>query len=307
MIHRRKFLVTSSSTLVASMVSPTVLAQSKTPMGSLCVFTKSFNSLSFEELADRVAEMGFDGIEAPVRPGGHIEPINVKEELPKLVESLAKRNLEITVLASDINDPMDPLNSQVLRTAASLGIKRYRMKYFKYDEVTQPLDQIREWKPKLADLAAFNRDLGIRGLYQNHAGRNYMGASLWDLNRALDGISAQDIGVAYDIRHATAEAGMSWPVNFQMIRPRIDTVYVKDFRWSDQKRAVNVPLGQGWVDANFFQMLKNSGFDGPISLHEEYLDHRKPELVPQHLQAIRADFQTLRRMLGRTANKGITP
>ena len=48
----------------------------------ICVFTKPFNSLSFDELADRIAELGFDGIEAPIRVGGHVEPDQVEDRLP---------------------------------------------------------------------------------------------------------------------------------------------------------------------------------------------------------------------------------
>jgi sugar phosphate isomerase/epimerase len=184
----------------------------------------------------------------------------------------------------------------VIRTAATLGIKRYRMKYLKYDLGRSVMDQLRQWQPRLKDLAALNHDFGVRGLYQNHAGLAYMGAALWDLRIALDGISTEDIAVAYDIRHAIAEGGMSWPVTFNMIRPLVDTVYVKDFQWGEVK-PTNVPLGQGRVDPKFFQMLRDSDFTGPISLHEEYLDHRKPQLVPQHLEALKNDLATLREWL----------
>ncbi len=264
----------------------------KKQQNSICVFTKPFNSLTFDELADRIAELGFDGIEAPIRAGGHIEPEAVPDELPKLVEALKKRGLEITVMTSDVNDPNDPVNERVLRTAASLGVRRYRMKYFKYD-LNQPiLPQLDNWRPQVRELAALNAELGITAVYQNHAGRNYCGAPLWDLQRLLDGVSVEHIGIAFDIRHATVEGTMSWPVSFQMLRPHIDTVYVKDFRWNGVKPE-NVPLGEGHVSAEFFKLLAVSEFKGPISLHEEYLDHRKPELVPEHLAAIKRDLATL--------------
>ena len=296
---RRDFLVAAGCSLAsASFAGTTAIAADSPSKNSICVFTKPFNSLTFDELADRIAELGFDGIEAPIRKGGHIEPEAVSDELPKLVEALRKRNLEITVMTSDINDPNDPLTEKVLKTASKLGIRRYRMKYFKYDFDQPILKQINKWRPQIEDLAALNRDLKVTALYQNHAGRNYLGAPLWDLSKLLQGISVDEIGVAYDIRHATAEGGMSWPVTYHMIRPHIDTVYVKDFVWNDGVRPVNVPLGEGRIDDDFFKLLRKSGFNGPISLHEEYLDHRKPELVPDHLSAIKRDFAVLKKMLG---------
>ena len=263
---------------------------------SICVFTKPFNSLSFDELADRIAELGFDGIEAPIRKGGHVEPENVADELPKLVEALNKRDLKITILTSDINDPDDPATAKVLKTAAGLGIKRYRMKYLKYDLSKSVIDQLNQWRTRFHDLANMNREIGIRAVYQNHAGGNTFGAPLWDLNYVLEGIDVNDIGVAYDIRHAAVEGGKSWPITFHMIWPKIDTVYVKDFVW-DGKKVKNVPLGSGLVDRKFFSMLNKTNFEGPISLHEEYLDHKKPELVADHLAAIKNDLSKLKTWL----------
>lgn len=291
LMTRREALLTAASTIAASKLAFGESAtQDKQP---ICVFTKPFNSLSFDELAERIAELGFDGIEAPIRKGGHIEPEQVEDRLPELVDALHKRDLVITIMTSDINDPDDPLTERVLRTAAGLGVRRYRMKYLTYDLSRPVTEQLREWRPRLQDLAAMNHELGIRAVYQNHASGRLLGAALWDLGQVLDGIPVDRIGVAYDIRHATVEGGMSWPITFNMIRPHIDTVYVKDFRWSDN-RPENVPLGEGQVSPEFFRLLAEFGFRGPISLHEEYLDHRQPELVPQHLAAIGRDLQTLR-------------
>jgi sugar phosphate isomerase/epimerase len=300
-INRRQALLATASTVFAAGFAKPVLgaAEPAEPEQPICVFTKPFNSLSFDQLAEATAALGFDGIEAPIRKGGHIEPEQVEDRLPQLVEALRKRGLVITVLTSDINDPKDPLTFKVLRTAARLGIQRYRMQYLAYDLKQPILKQLNEWRPRLKDLAALNRELGIRAVYQNHAGGKNLGAAIWDLQHVLQGIPVEEIGVAYDIRHATVEGGMSWPITFQMIRPHIDTVYVKDFRWVDNQPE-NVPLGQGQVSPKFFQMLRDTNFRGPISLHEEYLDHNKPELVPEHLAAIKADLATLNRWLKRS-------
>ena len=266
------------------------------PSRPICVFTKPFNSLSYDELAECISETGADGLETPIRAGGNIEPSEVADELPKLVEALAARELEITILASDINDASDPMTEKLLRVAANSGIRYYRMKYLRYD-LDQPVrQQLQSWKPRLRELATLNRELGVTALYQNHAGRDQLGAPLWDLPIVLDGIPSNEIGVAYDIRHATVEGGKSWPITFNRIRPHLAAVYVKDFKWIG-KEVTNVPLGEGNVDASIVRSLARSGFAGPISLHEEYLDHRQASLVPQHLAAIKRDLGTLKRWL----------
>ena len=300
--NRRQFLTASAAAISAATLASnsvgTGSAQEKSAkyQNSICVFTKPFNSLSFDELGEKIAAIGYDGIEAPIRKGGHVDPTNVADELPKLVEALAKYNIEITVMTSDINDPDDETTQRILRTAATLGIKRYRMKYVHYDRDIPVADQLATWHDQFTDLAALNHDFGITGVYQNHAGNKYMGAAIWDLDRVLEGIAPTDIGMAYDIRHATVEGGTSWPTTLRMIRDHIDTVYVKDFVWEGAK-VRNVPLGEGLVDKSFFKTLAASDFTGPISVHEEYLDHKDPALVPKHLAAIEKDLNTLNRMM----------
>ena len=290
--NRRAFIA-GTALATQALLGKKALAAESTIQNPICIFTKPFNSLNFDQLAKTIAELGFNGIEAPIRKGGHIEPHAVPDQLPELTDALSKQGLEITVMTSDINDPDDPLTESVLRTAAMLGIKRYRMKYFRYDQHQSIQSQLSRFHSQASNLAAMNHEFGIQGLYQNHSGKDYCGAAIWDLETLLDGISADDMGVAYDIRHATAEGGTSWPTTWRMIAPRVKTVYIKDFQWGAGTRPVNVPLGEGRVSAEFFKLLKASSFSGPISLHEEYLDHRDPDLVGQHVDAIRKDFSTL--------------
>lgn len=292
MLNRRHFMIAAASATAATGIRPVAAAEAK-KSNPVCVFTKPFQSLTYDELAEQTAELGFDGIEATIRDGGHIEPKQVPDELPKMIAALRKCGLEMTVMTSSINDPDDPMTEVVLRTAAELGVKRYRMKYFHYEANVPVKKQIVQWRSKFQALAAMNKEIGIRAVYQNHASGKMLGAAIWDLAQVLKGISTEQIAVAYDIRHATVEGGMSWPTTFQMIRPHVDTVYVKDFVWGDASKPNNVPLGDGRVDPKFFKMLAATNFDGPISLHEEYIDHRKPELVPQHWAAIKKDFDVL--------------
>jgi sugar phosphate isomerase/epimerase len=268
----------------------------KVKSNTICVFTKPFQSLSYDELADRIAALGVDGIEVPVRDKGHIQPAEVPDELPKMVEALKKRRLEITILTSDIHRVDQPHAEATLRTAAKLGIQRYRMRYYRYDLRRPILDQLAEIRPMVKDLVALNHELGISAVYQNHAGPTILGAPLWDLHALIQDYPIAQIGSAFDIRHATVEGGQCWPIQLKLLLPHINAVCVKDFRW-DGRRPDNVPLGEGRVDRRFFALLRESDYRAPISLHEEYLDHRDPKLVPEHLAAIRRDLDTLRTWL----------
>jgi sugar phosphate isomerase/epimerase len=272
---------------------PGLAAQRTGGRNQICAFIKFIQSLSYDQLADEMAEIGFDGIEATVRRGGYIAPDRAVDELPKLVEALAKRDLKVTMITTDVNRADDPGTEPVLRTAAKLGIPMYRMRYYNYDLKRPVMDQLNAIGPVLKELAALNRELGIQAVYQNHAGAENVGGMLWDLYMQLKNIPVEQVALAFDIRHATVEAGLSWPTVYNAMRPRIATVYAKDFDWFD-RRAEHVPLGKGRVDRAFFTRLMADKFQGPISLHVEYLGDGT---VEENLAALRRDFGVLRSWL----------
>jgi len=295
MMKRREFL----SAATASAIGTTTIARGKSLRSAvpIALFEKPLQSLSYEDIADAVKTLGFDGIEATVRAGGHVLPERVEDDLPKLVEALASRGLTIIAMASNINRADDKLGGKVLRTAAGLGIKRYRMEYYRYDLSKPVRPQIDALKPVVRDLAALNAEIGIQALYQNHAGAKLFGAPVWDLVEVLEGVDPEHLAVAYDIRHATAESMKSWRLGYDLIRPHVGMIYVKDFRWEGRK-IVNVPLGKGLVAKDFFTKLAQEGLPGPVSLHVEYLNHNDPKNVPKFLEAFKGDLATLRSWIG---------
>ncbi len=46
----------------------------------ITVFTKPWQKLTLEELADLIKGLGFDGIELPVRPGFQVEPDSILQD-----------------------------------------------------------------------------------------------------------------------------------------------------------------------------------------------------------------------------------
>ncbi len=289
-IARREFLCESMALGAALAVGTQAHAA---PAGAgrnqICVFIKFVQSLSYDELADAVAAMGADGVEATVRKGGYIAPERAADELPKLVETLAERKLKVTMITTDVLRADDAMTEPVLRSAAKLGIPMYRMGNYKYDLDRPVLDQLDAVRPAVQELAALNGELGIQAVYQNHSGAEYVGATLWDIYDLIKDVPKEAIAIAFDIRHATIEAGLSWPTVYNAMRPRIATVYVKDFDWIGRK-AEHVPLGKGRVDRRFFKSLRADKFSGPISLHVEYLGGKSAQ---ENLDALKRDLRVL--------------
>jgi len=294
---RRDFLVAQAAAAAVMLTTGSGFAAESAKQRlrwPVCLFVKFLQSLSFADLARTVSEMGFQGIEATVRTGGQILPEQAVDELPQLVAALQTRQLEVTIMASSINRADQPLTEPVLRTAAKLGIKRYRMDYYRYD-LSQPVAlQLENFKSMVKDLAALNRELGIQAIYQNHSGARFVGASVWDLHFLLDGIPREQIGIAYDTQHAAVESGLSWPVLWNLVQPHLAAVYVKNAKWNGRS-VQGIPLSEeGAMDPRIFSIMKKSLFQGPVSLHVEYLPKGT---VAENLAAIRADYQTLQSLL----------
>jgi len=241
---------------------------------TIAVFSKHLQWLPFADVGPVIAESGLRAVDLTVRPGGHVLPERVEDDLPRAVESLRRSGLGVPMITTAITDARDPLTRRLLETARKLGVSHYRMGYWTFPPNVAPLQALREMKPRAMALASLNRELGVRGGYQNHVGTR-VGGSVWDLGVLLEGIAPDGLGVQYDIRHAVAEGGESWPVTFRMIAPHIDTIAVKDFHWARRGdgrwEPHSVPIGDGMVNfPAYLRQLLARGPLPPTTVHFEY-------------------------------------
>lgn len=297
-MQRRQFIRTTGAAVGTAMAMrsseafPAVRSDTNPP---ICVFTKHVQSMAFGELAKRLQSIGVQGVEATLRKGGQIAPGDLKAQLPRYTDALANHGQSILIAASDVNEANEETASY-LRELAKANVPYFRMKYYRYDFEKPILPQLDQFAAQASGLADLCREIGITALYQNHAGRNYCGAALWDLERVLEGIDTTSLGVAVDIRHTSLELSQSYEAAYRMIQPRVRATYVKDFDWVAGK-AQNVPLGDG-RSKPFFRLIQKSGFVGPLSLHMEYTDHRDASKTEESWEAIAKDVATLKTWLG---------
>ncbi len=234
----------------------------------VCVFSKHLQWLSYEEMAERVAELGFDGVDLTVRAGGHVEPANAIRDLPRAVKAIKERGLAVPMMTSDITT-VNETSRATLETAAEHGIRFYRLGYYQYSRDKSLDDSLAEIRRQLGALAELNEKLRICGDYQNHAGEGYFGASIWDLWFATRDLDSRWIGSQFDLRHATVEGAMAWPIDLRRVMDRVHTVVAKDFRWTDDGTVANCPLGTGLADfPRFFDIVGRTG--APLTVHYEY-------------------------------------
>jgi L-ribulose-5-phosphate 3-epimerase len=237
------------------------------------IFSKHLQFLDYKELADAAASMGFDGVDLSVRPNGHVLPERVEDDLPKAVEALKKAGLKPSLMTTAVNQANDPTDKKLLTTAAKLGFTHYRMNWYPYPENKPMPDSLEVLSQKVNALGELNKQLGLKGYYQNHAGI-LVGSVIWEIYELLKNADPNYMGIQYDIRHAMVEGATSWENGVKLIHERIQSISVKDYRWQlkDGKWTIeDVPIGEGMVDfRKYFSMLKQYKINVPVSLHIEY-------------------------------------
>jgi len=242
----------------------------------VAIFSKHLQFLAGEELAKAAADIGFDGIDITVRRGGHVDPARVGQDLPPLVGIIRQHGLEAPMITADIVDTQTPFTEDILKTMAALGIRNYRWGGFRYVAGQPYAAQIEQMKPRIAKLAALNSRYQACAMYHTHSGTGVVGASIWDLYVLLKDFDPTAVGVNYDVGHAVIEGGLGgWINSFRITGPHLRGIAVKDFVWakdaSGNWRAEWKPLGEGMVHfPQFFSMVADSGFSGPLQLHFEY-------------------------------------
>lgn len=240
---------------------------------NISIFSKHLQFLDVKGAAQIAAELGFNGLDLTVRPKGHVLPAHVSKDLATSVLAIRKAGSECKMITTAIESADNKEDAALIQEAAMAGIAYYRSNWFKYQKGRDMTASIAYYQNEIKKLSELNRQSGIIGCYQNHAGTK-IGASFWELKMLLDTADKDYFGVQFDIRHALAEAAFSWENGLRLLHKSIKTIVLKDFKWTMEKGKrvlVNVPIGEGMVDfQSYFKLLKQYQLNPPVSLHLEY-------------------------------------
>lgn len=289
-------------------------------------FSKHLLWLDWEHMAETTKELGFDGLDVTVRDGGHVEPARVREDLPKVAKIVREAGLEIPMITAGIVDVNSPDAEAIIRTAAEVGISRYRWGWFSWSDdkkvpdlsnfsatIERPSgllinvpDRLAQLKKRVARLAALNERYKVCAMYHNHSG-DMVGASVWDLWLLIKDFDPRWVSSNFDIGHATVEGGLNgWVNSTRLMAPFMRGVAIKDFKWGKNAKGdwepLWCPLGEGMVNfPAYFAMLKEAKFSGPVQLHTEYplggVENGARTLTmdkAQILATVRKDLNTLK-------------
>lgn len=267
---------------------------------NLYLFTKVLQWVPLEDLPKVVQDMGFSGIDIAVRSNGHFQVKDLKEKLPPLVSKCASLGMKSPILTTELIGDNPQEMEEFVKIISGEGVVDYRLGWIKYRS-KQVMKELKGFNKQLKNLAELHQKHQVQGHYQNHAG-NGVGGSVWELLYLLDRIDPKYIGIQYDLRHATVEGYKSWEAGYEVIKDRITTLDIKDFKWKDvsgKDVPLTVPLGKGNVDLEKLSQTPEFHSAGiPKILHIEYdlggAEHgdKNPTFSsPEILSAIKLDVE----------------
>jgi L-ribulose-5-phosphate 3-epimerase len=271
-------------TFLAAAAIP-LMADAKRPM--LCMFSKHFPELSYDDLGKTCRDLGFAGIDLTVRAKGHVLPERVAEDLPRAVDALRKAGLEVPMITTDLTSASNA--ALTLKTAARLGISYFKPGYWRYN-ATDPLTRVKEVGADIRGLAALASEHKITMGLHNHSG-TYVGEAIWDTWEMIRDLDPRWTGFYYDPGHAAIEGGLGGhEISQRLVTPRLKMVAMKDFYWKKdgEWKPVWCPMGEGTVNwKQVFGELGKAGYAGPLSLHLEYDEGMN---VAARVAAVRKDL-----------------
>src|ERR1051326_815794 len=119
-------------TFLATAAAAPLLAETPARRSPLCFFSKRLPELKYDELGKWRHDAGFDGVDLTVRAGGHVLPERAAQDLPRAVDAIRARGLQVPMITTELTSAADPSARPILSTAAQLKIPYFKLGYWRY-------------------------------------------------------------------------------------------------------------------------------------------------------------------------------
>lgn len=246
--------------------------------------------LSLEEVARDMKEMGFDGMDLTVRPGGRIEPHEVEHKLPDAVATIEQMGLSVPMITTGITSIHSPYAEAIFGTAAECGIPALKLGYWRLQDPAEFWTMYENATVWLDGIQSLAMQYGVSANIHMHSGP-YISAYPPVVYMLLEGRDPRYVGAYVDSGHMVIEGGRDgWRQGLVMLGPYINLVALKGYSWvceRDENGKLTYDLQmlgfeesqQDW--SQFLQIIKSFGYDGTVSLHSEYGEMNHEQLIDQ--------------------------
>ncbi len=252
------------------------------------VFTKPWR-MELPALAKYISELGFDGIELPVRPGYPVTPENVSDGLPAAVKVLAEHGLKIASIAG-------PTDEKTMAACAEAGVPVIRICVGTRSDESYMAGEARlqrEFEALVPLLDRYGVTLGCQNHYGTHDVVNAMG-----LRHLVEKFDPKHVAAVWDAGH-TGLQGESPESAIDIVWSHLCMVNLKSAYWrrTNGPEAEHAEWSAHWTTgrhgkANWpavAKELRKRGYSGAVCLTAEYSDEEAVDrLIAEDIQFARS-------------------
>lgn len=250
-------------------------------MPSLLSFPKFFYpTLSTDELAITLSDIGFDGVDILVRESAWVKPDNLLDTLPTFVKAMHGKGLKTPSVSIDWQHHEMSDKEDIYRLFADEGVDLVRIWFQNYRGSGTFHTDWKAARENMVILEQLGQRTGIKTLIQNH-----MGNLVWSAETAyfmVEGFDPDAVGIHYDPGNMIYGEGWSDPVKvLDVLGPYLALVGIKNGGWFHVPQPESgcllkwqpswLPVDQGMIDyAALLHLLKSHAYSGSFVMHNFY-------------------------------------
>lgn len=236
-----------------------------------------------EELASKIRELGYDGIEWTVgyknalwdnSKEWHLSEANIEDEVSKLKDICDKFRLEICALGTGVKYNEIERFKRLANQSNILGCKKLRVCMQGYNEDMNYYELCKDVVKNLKVIQMICKDYKVRGLLETHMGTIIPSAS--SVIRIVENFDPEYIGVIYDPGNMVHEGYERWQMGIEILGKYLAHVHAKNYGWflkeiDGKKKWVceATSLKDGMADyKDIMNSLKKVGYNGYISFED---------------------------------------
>ena len=140
-----------------------------------------------------------------MRPGGHVAPERVLQDLEPAVETLRDKGLCVPMLTTAIESADDPVAESTFQATAVCGVRALKLGYWQVREFGTMRQSIAQAKEKLAGLNALAEKYGVSANIHIHSG-DFLSAYAPVVWMLIEPFDPRCIGAYPDLCHMGLEA-----------------------------------------------------------------------------------------------------
>ncbi|HOX37998.1 MAG TPA: sugar phosphate isomerase/epimerase family protein [Candidatus Brocadiia bacterium] len=238
---------------------------------TFAVFTKPWK-MPLPELGKFVHDLGFDGIEFPVRGGYQVEPENIGKGLPDAAKILADCGVKICSIAG-------PTDEVAIAACQEAGVPIIRIcLHVPKDETYMQAES--DWMREYDELVPLLERHGVTIGIQNHCGNSALDAMY--MRHLIEKYDPKQIAAVWDAGHSGL-CGEEPRLGLDIVWSHLCMVNLKNAFWmrSTGPEAEDVKWKSYWTSGRqgmsswpeVAKVLKERNYCGPVCLTAEYSDH----------------------------------